>query len=179
LALSRAWATRTVRVEFDVEIRHAARDDLLQLAIWNAATDRVVQPALQRQQVGDAVVLLALLKTFPCGHLLCDLSGRARMDIATIWHVAVWRPLQGVGIGTRLMQAAHEEIVARGLRWSALGVEKTNTGARRLYERLGYVTFGDEDQVWLEQMPDGSLVPVAHACRLMRKDLRSMRTRTG
>ena len=70
--MSRAWATRTVRVEFDVEIRHAARDDLLQLAIWNTATDRVVQPALQGQEVGDAVVLLALLKTFPCGHLLCD-----------------------------------------------------------------------------------------------------------
>jgi hypothetical protein len=67
-----------------------------------------------------------------------------------MWHVAVWEPPQGVGIGTRLMQAAEDEIAGRGLRWSQLGVEKDNPGAHRLYERLGYVTFGEEDEVWPE-----------------------------
>jgi len=164
--------TRGTLVELAIEIRHAVQDDLQQLAIWNRATDRVVEPALRSQETGDVAVLLALLKGFPCGHLLCALSTRAQEQIGTIWHVAVWEPLQGFGIGTRLMLAAEEEIVQRGLGWSQLGVEKVNTGARRLYERLGYVRFGDEDQVWPEPTPDGGLAPVAHPCWLMRKDLR-------
>jgi len=171
--------TRILHVELDIEIRRAVQDDLPQLAIWNRATNRVVRPAFQRQASGDVAVLLALLKTFPCGHLLCDLSTRAQEQIATIWHVAVWDPLQGVGIGTRLILAAEEEIVERGLRWSQLGVEKVNTGARRLYERLGYVTFGDEDLVWPEPMADGGLAPVAHPCWLMRKDLRATMPRSS
>ena len=148
--------TRSLHVELDVVIRRAVQDDLRQLAIWNRATKRVVEPALRRQEAGDVAVLLAMLKSFPCGHLLCDLSTRAQEQIATIWHVAVWDPLQGVGIGTQLMQAADEEILERGLRWSQLGVEKVNTGARRLYERLGYSTFGEEDLVWPEPTPEGA-----------------------
>jgi ribosomal protein S18 acetylase RimI-like enzyme len=88
-----------------------------------------------------------------------------------MWHVAVWEPPQGVGIGTRLMQAAEDEIAGRGLRWSQLGVEKDNPGAHRLYERLGYVTFGEEDEVWPEPAADGRLIPMAHPCWLLRKDL--------
>ena len=58
--------TGTIRVEVGIEIRRAIRDDLSRLAIWNAATERVVQPELRRQEAGSAVVLLALLKSFPC-----------------------------------------------------------------------------------------------------------------
>lgn len=171
--------TRSLHVELDVVIRRAVQDDLRQLAIWNRATKRVVEPALRRQEAGEVAVLLAMLKSFPCGHLLCDLSTRTQEQIATIWHVAVWDPLQGFGIGTQLMQAADEEIVERGLRWSQLGVEKVNTGARRLYERLAYSTFGEEDLVWPEPTPDGSLEPVAHPCWLMRKDLRGTMPRSS
>jgi hypothetical protein len=86
---------RRFHVEVDIEIRHAVPNDLPQLATWNAAVERVIQPALQRQEAGEAVVLLALLKGFPCAHLLCDLCTRAPEEIATMWHVAVWDPLQG------------------------------------------------------------------------------------
>jgi ribosomal protein S18 acetylase RimI-like enzyme len=137
--------------------------------------ERVIQPAPQRQEAGEAVVLLALLTGFPCAHLLCDLCTKAPEEIATIWHVAVWGPLQGLGIGSRLMQAAEEEIARRGFRWSQLGVEKTNAAAHRLYERLGYVAFGEEDEVWPEPAADGRLIPVTHPCWLLRKDLRAAR----
>ena len=69
------------------------------------------------------------------------------------------------------MRAADEEIVERGLLALQMGVERVNTGARRLYERLGYVTFSDEDLVWPEPTPDGRLAPVPHPSWLMRKDL--------
>ena len=169
----REMRARGVEVRVNIEIRSAVAADLRQLATWNGATERLVVPALRRQELGEAVVLLALVRSFPCGHLLCDLSTHARQEIATIWHVAVWTPLQGLGIGTQLMMSAEEAIVERGLRWSQLGVEKINNGARRLYERLGYVAFGDEIQVWPEPAPDGSLVAAEHPCWLMRKDLRA------
>jgi ribosomal protein S18 acetylase RimI-like enzyme len=135
----------------------------------------VVEPELRRQQLGEAIVLLALQNGFPCGHLLCDLSTRAPEAIATIWHVAVCGPFRDRGIGTRLMEAAEQAIRARGLRWAQLGVEKSNRGAQRLYRRLGYVRCGQEDVVWPEATPDGTVAPLAHPCWLMRKDLSGRR----
>jgi hypothetical protein len=91
----REMGVRIVHVEIDIEIRRAILDDLPRLTTWNGATERVVRPELGRQEAGEAVVLLAMLKSFPCGHLLCDLGTRAHEGIAKIWHVAVWEPLQG------------------------------------------------------------------------------------
>jgi hypothetical protein len=62
------------------------------------------------------------------------------------------------------MRAAEGEIGGRGLRWSQLGVEKDN-------QELTACTSGWEDEVWPEPAADGRLIPMAHPCWLLRKDL--------
>jgi hypothetical protein len=69
-------APSPIRVETEVRIRHAVLEDLQLLATWNAAVDRVVAPTLARQVRGEALVLLAMIGPWPCGHLLVDFTKR-------------------------------------------------------------------------------------------------------
>ena len=58
---------------------------------------------------------------------------------------AVARPRQGRGIGTALVHAAEALAAERGYGAVELGVEDSNPGARRLYERLGYRSVARND----------------------------------
>lgn len=64
-------------------------------------------------------------------------------------------PLQGRGIGTAMVGVVEEEARQRGLRgvWLDVGVE--NHGARRLYERLGYIASGELTTLYYS-VPDGN-----------------------
>jgi len=59
-----------------------------------------------------------------------------------IAHVAVLPGWRDQGIGTMLLAAAEEKAKAEGLSKCSLDVELGNTGARGLYERLGYKVAG-------------------------------------
>lgn len=73
-----------------------------------------------------------------------------------LWQLAVHPELQGLGLGTRLIAGLEAVAVRRGLDSTWLGVELRNPRARTLYERLGYLTFGEEDDGWDAQQPDGT-----------------------
>lgn len=63
--------------------------------------------------------------------------------------------LRGRGIGTALVAAVEEEARRRGLRGVCLDVGVENHGARRLYERLGYVGSGEVTTLYYS-VPDGT-----------------------
>lgn len=86
----------------EVEIRPAVAGDLKLLGGWNQAVDRVVAPALVRQQAGDAVVLLAMIGPFPCGHLLIDFTKKGAQRVGVIWHLGVESRFQGRGVGSAM-----------------------------------------------------------------------------
>lgn len=69
--------------------------------------------------------------TFPEGDGVLSING-----------VAVAKEAQGRGIGSILLTAAAEEGTRRGARKITLNVHGTNTVARRLYERHGYILEG-------------------------------------
>jgi ribosomal protein S18 acetylase RimI-like enzyme len=52
--------------------------------------------------------------------------------------------VQGRGIGTRIVEELKDEAARTGLSLE-LTVERDNSGARRLYKRLGFVKVGEED----------------------------------
>ena len=61
--------------------------------------------------------------------------------------VAVFPEHQGQGIGSRFMALAEQQAIAAGLNKLSLLVFEKNTGACRLYERLGYLVKGREQVV--------------------------------
>jgi ribosomal protein S18 acetylase RimI-like enzyme len=89
----------------------------------------------------------------------------------TICQLSVHGALQSCGIGTLLIRAAEQRILARGLRRAELGVEESNPRARALYERLGYIAYGRAPDSWDEVAADGSIYRYETLCTLMRKDL--------
>lgn len=53
--------------------------------------------------------------------------------------IAVWPSFRGQGVGTRFLEAARERAQGLGLRELSLLCFAGNTGARRLYDRAGFV----------------------------------------
>ena len=81
----------------------------------------------------------------PIGKVHLDFEQHRGDGIAALNAAVVTPPLQGVGIGTELMRAAEAFVCERGYHAIVLGVEDSNVGARRLYERLGYRGVGVGD----------------------------------
>lgn len=69
--------------------------------------------------------------------------------VLSINGLAVAEKARGRGIGSILLEAATDEARRRGARKIALHVHSTNTTARRLYERHGYVVEGTRTREFL------------------------------
>jgi ribosomal protein S18 acetylase RimI-like enzyme len=84
----------------------------------------------------------------------------------TIGQLATRPELQGLGIATRLINAAEACIRERGRRWAVIGVEAGEDRTRRFYERLGYAAWTQQSASW--ETDDGTY----HTeIVLLRKDL--------
>jgi ribosomal protein S18 acetylase RimI-like enzyme len=90
----------------------------------------------------QATYLLILLDTVPAGRLYVD----RRPDEICILDIALLPEHRGAGIGTAVLQDLLREADGAGRRVT-LQVARSNP-ARRLYERLGFVTTS-EDEVYL------------------------------
>ena len=64
-----------------------------------------------------------------------------RPTTAHIPQIAVAREFQGRGLGAAMMDAAFKRLAEEGYREVSLTVTDVNSGAVRLYERLGFETF--------------------------------------
>ncbi len=64
-----------------------------------------------------------------------------RSDTAHIPQIAIASTLQGLGLGTALLEAALSDLAKAGYRQVSLTVTDANARAVRLYERLGFNTF--------------------------------------
>jgi len=130
----------------------------------------VVRSALDRVTPGQLEYLaLRLPDGRPVAKAFLDFT---RFDDAGyLSQLATHPDLQGMGLGTRLMVGAEDRIVARGRPAARIGVEHDNTGARALYERLGYLPVGEDVEQWGRTGPDGTLVMHRADVILMRKQL--------
>jgi GNAT superfamily N-acetyltransferase len=88
-------------------------------------------------------------------------------------HLEVLGPLRRRGIGTALIRAGEATARRLGHRRLALGVGLDNLGARRLYERLGYTSWGHGTVVgtWQELDPAGRPVPQSEVLDMLVKRL--------
>ena len=64
-----------------------------------------------------------------------------RSDTTHIPQIAVARTLQGIGLGTALLESAFNDLARAGYQRVSLTVTDSNDSALRLYERLGFKSF--------------------------------------
>lgn len=132
---------------FEVHIRGCHASDLSDLewfGMFSAAAHRAaVQRAYERHLAGESAFLVAEANRFPVGQVWVDLTKKRPEGTGVVSALRVIPCLQGLGIGTRLIDAAERVITQRGLPTAEIGVEQDNPRARRLYERLGYSVIGD------------------------------------
>lgn len=83
------------------------------------------------------------------GDAVGGLIGRTSGGWLAIELLFVPEEFRGIGLATKLIAMAEEEAVRRGCHSAWL--DTLNPGARQLYERLGYVVFGE-----LKDYPIGS-----------------------
>ncbi|MEW6644201.1 MAG: GNAT family N-acetyltransferase [Pseudomonadota bacterium] len=96
-------------------------------------------------------------QAFPdAAHLILDLDGRAagRIIVAVgregdrlflhLVDIVIAEHARGQGLGTDVLTALIRAEQTRGLTQVRLSVLLTNNGARRLYERLGFLVAGDD-----------------------------------
>jgi ribosomal protein S18 acetylase RimI-like enzyme len=144
----------------------------LPLCAWSGSPIHLasIARALERASRGE-VDYLAVCPPSGLPVALGGIDYAEHPGAGTLWQLAVHGALQSCGIGTILIQAAEQRILARGLHRAELGVEERNPRARALYDRLGYVAYGRAPESWDEQALDGTIIRYETVCTLMRKEL--------
>jgi ribosomal protein S18 acetylase RimI-like enzyme len=152
-------------------------DDLTQTDLPNISWaggslhSKAVEEALRRAKDGHVEYLAVRA---PGGYPVCvgGIDYQEHAGAGTLWQLSTHGELQSLGIGSMLIKAAEDRIRRRGLATAELGVEDENHRARALYERLGYVAFGHEQDSWDDADEDGNVFTYHAECTLMRKSLR-------
>jgi ribosomal-protein-alanine N-acetyltransferase len=80
------------------------------------------------------------------------------VDEVHINNVAILPALRGRGIGTMLMERVFEEARQLGAKRATLEVRASNTGARRLYERLGFRVTGTRRSYYSNPVEDALIL---------------------
>lgn len=151
-------------VPLRIRIRPCVEADLDALEWFGLFTEHreIIRNTYEAQTQGDMLMLLAETNGFPGGQVWLNLAEKRHLGRGCIWAVRVLPVLQGLGIGTRLLQAAEDALRIRGFTSVELGVEKDNPAARRLYERLGYCFEYESSGEYSYTTPSGELrrVPI-------------------
>lgn len=80
------------------------------------------------------------------------------VDEIHINNVAIRPALRGQGIGTHLMRRVFEEARHLGAKRATLEVRRSNEGARRLYERLGFYVVGTRPSYYTNPVEDALIL---------------------
>jgi ribosomal protein S18 acetylase RimI-like enzyme len=153
-----------------VSVRDLTHEDLPASGWWGTATHLAqVAKELGRAKRGE-VDYLAVCPPSDLPVAIGEIDYQAQPGAGTLSQLAVQAAWHSCGLGTILIRAAEQRILARGLDRAELGVE-SNPRARALYERLGYVAYGRRPEAWDEEAPDGSVRRYETVCTLMRKQL--------
>jgi ribosomal protein S18 acetylase RimI-like enzyme len=148
-------ATLQFNVNLTIGIRQATKDDI-KLLEWNGQYKHyrnLFRRSFKEQVQGRRYLLVADHNGYPVGRLFVQFKGRNRaMSDGAIrgylYSFRVLDGLQGCGVGTRLIHAAEDVLLAQQFQVATIAVVKDNAGALRLYRRHGYEVFDEDDGKW-------------------------------
>ncbi len=121
-------------------VRAARAADLPHLE-WHGGADlrSFYQNLWHRHEHDEMALLVADLSGFPIGQIVILWRGKvSHPHFPDLQSLRVHPAFRGLGVGTRLIEAAEIFCAARGFDKVGLSVGLDNPHARRLYERLGY-----------------------------------------
>lgn len=158
-------------VVLDLTVRDLADADLVECGFAGSKLHlKQVAKQLERARDGEVDYLAVCTKTdLPVAIGAVDYLPYP--GAGSLTQLSVHPALQSCGIGTVLIGAAEQRILARGLDRAEIGVELSNPRARALYERLGYVAYDEILESWDQLGPDGSITRYETMCAQMRKEL--------
>jgi len=112
---------------------------------FNWAAQEKHRERLGKQDAGKAIYLIAWCRNFPVGHVLLEWSGTTDEPMQSqlvhcpnLEDLYVIPQYRSKGVGTYLLQEAEARAQQGGYHRIGLGVGVDNSGARRLYQHLGY-----------------------------------------
>lgn len=130
--------------EMEVTLRatiRACREEDLPALEWMGLYSRdrkIIREAYEAQQRGEGLMLLAVSAGFPIAQVWMSFGHRGRTPFAKLWAVRTFFPLQGAGIGIRMMRTALRILARRGIRRAELEVAPHNGKALGFYRGLGF-----------------------------------------
>jgi ribosomal protein S18 acetylase RimI-like enzyme len=149
-------------------------------ATFSSGTPDKVQRRLALQAQGHLEYPIAIIGEQLVGYLLLKWNGpedpflkRKLPPCAEIEDFAVAVEHRGYGIGSALLAYAEDRAREHGDTRLGLSAGIGNEDARRLYERLGFVTMPESEHrvSWFEPVGDGTSRIASEACVYMMKDL--------
>lgn len=178
MLLERKRSTASHRATLEYVVRHARATDLPQLEWFGEYSDLRLVEAAAWAHVRDGTLLffVADVNGFPVGQIKIalrhDEDVKANgVESGYLYALRVFRPFQRLGIGTALIGHGEDFLRERGFSWATIAVDRQNTDARRLYERLGYMRVREQRRSWSYQTPAGRRKRVEVNEVLLRKAL--------
>lgn len=148
----------------NIEIRTCQESDieLLEKVFPSGTNNGWHLQRFKSQQKGDSTYLVAFLNGQPVGHLDLlwkpvgnEVRNKYLKDQPEINALVVVSELQSQGIGSKLIHVAEELVWKKGFQKACIGVATNNPRARALYERLGYIDWGqgicEDSFVWIDE----------------------------
>jgi ribosomal protein S18 acetylase RimI-like enzyme len=159
-------------ISLELHTRLCGEGDLAALEWYGMYTHHreIIADAYRRQLACENDMLICELAGFPVAQVWIDLSKRRSERIGVLWALRVFPFLRGRGIGSTLLARAENRLRARQFVGAEVGVEKTNTAARRLYERRGYRSIGSVCERY-SYVSNGARVDAVADQWLLRKPL--------
>ena len=176
------------QVSINVQLRIAEEADLALLEWHGQFTHfrNLFRLTYEGQLRGERLILLADVNGFPVGQVFLlfnqgtvlfqnvlhrKKNGANRQQRGYIYAFRVMNHLQGLGIGTQLMHTAESILIDQGCSWATISVAKDNPRAKKLYERLNYQVYLEDEGRWNYVDHTGKVIQVHEPCWMMEKHL--------
>ncbi|PQV64548.1 Ribosomal protein S18 acetylase RimI [Abditibacterium utsteinense] len=157
-------------------VRVARAADLPHLE-WHGGADlrSFYEATWQSHQSGESTLLVADLGGFPIGQIVVLWRGKpSHPHFPDLQSLRVHPAFRGLGVGSRLIEAAEKLCAERDYSKVGLSVGLDNPRARQLYEKLGYQSqeiIYDEEWSYLDQ--NGREIHVVERVLDLAKPLRN------
>lgn len=171
--LTHSTLFKQTTLNLDLTYRLAVESDIPKLEWMGEYTHfrKIFQYTYEEQKHGRRLMLIADCNHFPIGQIFMLMSDFWEEDRGYLYSLRVMEPFQGMGIGTALIQQAERIMRDHHLNYVSIAVARTNPQARRLYERLGYHVYTEDEGRWSYTNHENVMVEVHEPCWMLEKAL--------